>query len=339
MIDASGANIFRRFSWAIIIASETLAVAQLWDFDFASSSNLESAEYGSLPEWTVGKETNAAAWIILFLFVILFVNCLPVIWYGRLEYIFGCLKMIFIVGLILFNVVIHAMRRGHHDRYFWTYDEPYSFTSKNITIKGNQHDGDSIVNGSTGIFLAMWTAMTTTVFSMIGLEAVSITAGENRDLQTNVSSETIKIATRKISLRIVLLYTLGVFTVGLNVPYTDGNLRDLAINDIRSGQNSAFILSAVLNDVHGWPNFFNGFFIFSATSAGINSLYISSRILHALAACQDAWPANWFFENFRKRLQRTMWGIPYPAICASWFFGFLAFLGTKPYPSLVQHPH
>jgi amino acid permease len=119
---------------------------------------------------------------------------------------------------------------------------------------------------------------------MIGFEAVSITAPENRNLR---EKENIKLASRKISLRIILLYTLSVFAVGLNVPYNDPNLQDFAINAVESGEHSIFIIAAVRDGVLGFPHFFNGFFIFSATSAGINALYISSRLLHALAVCPD----------------------------------------------------
>ena len=243
--------------------------------------------------------------------------------------------MVFIVGLILFNTVVNAMKLAPNASAtrFWTYDDPYSFSSKNITLRTNL-DGSAVVqDGSSGVFMAMWTAMTTIVFSLIGFEAVSVTAGENRDLQ---KAESIKIATRKIGLRIILLYTLGTFTVGLNVPYTDENLQDFARNNIRSGQHSAFIVAAVINRIKFWPSLFNAFFIFSATTSGINSLYISSRILHSLAAYERAWPNLKLIHAFRLQLQHTKFGVPYYAVFTSWLMGLLAFLATERAPTIVS---
>lgn len=142
--------------------------------------------------------------------------------------------------------------------------------------------------------------------------------------------------TRKICVRVITFYTLCALVVGFNVPYTDANLRDLAINSIGQGQRSIYILAAVRNNIHGWPHFFNGFFIFCATTSGINSLYLSSRLLHALASIREVWPENRVFQSIRARIERTKWGVPYGAIFTSWLFGLLAFLSTKQEPTVVS---
>ncbi|KAH0542303.1 hypothetical protein FGG08_003330 [Glutinoglossum americanum] len=320
------------FSWVVIIAAEVLAVAQLFNFHFKEEYLKNIGYPDSSLGWQVGQTTNPGIWVFLFLILVFAINCLPVLWYGRLEYIFGCVKMFFIVGLILFNVVINARQRvPHASGRFWAYDYPFSFRSQNITLRGGLQGHDKVISGSTGTFLAVWTAITTVIFSMIGFESVPITAAECKDLSKN---ETVKMATRKISLRIVILYTLGTLVVGFNVPYTDPNLRDNAVNSIRGGQNSAFMLAAVRDHIRGWPHFFNAFFIFSATTSGVNSLYLSSRILHALAETADAWPDNYYVEELRVRLNRTTFGVPHAAVFTSWLFGLLAFLATKPYPAV-----
>ncbi|TVY83805.1 Lysine/arginine permease [Lachnellula suecica] len=326
------------FSWVVIVASEILAVSQLWNFRF-TTEYLENAGYSSPGRepslgWRVGQDTNPAVWVFIWLIFIFLINCLPVLWYGRLEYIFGCMKMVFLCGLILFNVIINSLQRVKHppNGGSWTYDKPYGFASHNITVRVDDKGNDLVVvGGNAGVFLAMWTAMTTIIFSMIGFETVSITAPECAPLR---STEAIKMGTRKTLSRVVILYTLCTLVVGFNVPYTDPNLRDLTINSIGQGQNSIYILAAVRNNIHGWPNFFNGVFIFSATTSGINSLYLSSRILHALASNRDAWPETRFFQGLRGRLERTTWGVPYNSIFASWLFGLLAFLSTKQEPTV-----
>ncbi len=179
----------------------------------------------------------------------------------------------------------------------------------------------------------MWSAMNTIFFSLQGFFTVSVTAAENKHVDRD---ETIKIATRKIALRVIILYTLVVFTTGLNVPYNDVNLQDSSISSIRRGQNSPVIISCVRNGLIGWPHFFNAFFIFSAFSTGVNGLYISSRLLHALASIRNVWPAAGWASKFKMRLERTNdSGVPVDAVFVSWLFAFLGFLAVKPEPAKV----
>lgn len=314
----------------VIIAAEVLAVAQLFNFHF-SEGYLTDVGYSSTSlGWTFGQEISPAVWVLIFLIVILAINCLPVIWYGRLEWIFGSIKMVFIVGLIMFNIVVSASQPVSHESHGWTYNQPYGFRSQNMTIHGHTTN-ERVITGNSGHFLSMWTAMTTVIFSMIGFETVSIAAAECATLET---TEAIKMGTRKICLRIILLYTLGTLVVGFNVPYTDQNLRNLAISAITPGQNSVFILAAVRNNIHGFPHLFNAVFIFSATTSGINSLYLSSRILHALASIPEVWPNNRIFQSIKFRLERTTMGVPHGAVFTSWLFGMLAFLAANKTPAV-----
>lgn len=118
------------------------------------------------------------------------------------------------------------------------------------------------------------------------------------------------------------------------MPYDDPNLVNIQINSIRAGQNSIFVLAAVRNHIRVWPSIFNGFFIFSATTSGINALYNSSRLLHALASIPEAWPL--WFQNTRRRLERTTdQGVPLGTVTVSWSVGLIAFLAIKPFPSIV----
>lgn len=302
----------------VIIAAEVTAVAHLFRFNF-DPRYLESVHYppGHRIEWTSTSSVSPAVFVALWLIFILLVNLLRVRIYGEIEYWIGVVKMVFFVGLIVFNVINNAREKT----YFKYYQHPYSFASKNFT----SHSG-VIHGGGPGHFAAMWTAMTVTVFSMIGFEAVSITAPENKDLETE---ESIKLATRKISLRILLLYTLGTFVVGLNVPYDDPQLREADVNAINNGAGAVFIVAAVRDGVLGFPSLFNGVFIFSATSAGLNALYLSSRLLHALANVPAVWPSWSVAQSIRQRLERTSEsGVPRAAVLTSWLFGWLGMLAA-----------
>lgn len=319
------------FAWVVILAAEILAVAQLWRFRF-DEEYLRDMGY---PDKELGWSTEGyspAVWVFLFLVLIGIINLLPVRQYGQLEYIFGVIKIFFISGLIVFNVVLSAMQKVPHGNHFWTWNKPYGFASEGLVVHPS-HDTDPgvVLGGEQGQFLALWTAISTCVFSFVGFETIAITAPENKDLEKH---ETLKLATKKLSLRITILYVLCTFVGGLNVPYNDPNLVNIQINSVRAGHNSIFVLAAVRNHLRLWPSIFNGFFIFSASTSGINALYNSSRILHALASIPEAWPL--WLQSSRRRLERTTSrGVPLGTVTVSWSFGLIAFLAVKPFPSVV----
>ena len=316
-----------RFAWVVIVAAEVTAIAALFDFKI-DPSYLQHLNYplGYTISWVSTEKISPAVFVALWLFFILLVNLLRVRWYGEIEYWIGVTKMIFFVGLILFNVINNARTKT----FFRYYQEPYGFESNGFnSSRGEFHGGES------AHFAAMGTAMIVTIFSMIGFETVAITAPENKDLETE---ESIKLATRKISLRIILLYTLGVFVVGLNVPDDDPQLIDTSVNALNNGAHSIFVIAAVRDGVRGFPSFFNGFFIFSATSAGMNALYISSRLLHALANVPAVWPSWPIAQSIRHRLERTTdSGVPAAAVLTSWVFGWLGMLATRTNTSQVRY--
>jgi amino acid transporter len=309
------------------MAAEIMSITEVFRFTFTRNGKNDYLEEYNYPsktlEWRAGMDTNPAVWVGIFLIVVLLVNLLPVRQYGRIEYICGCLKITFLVGLILFNTIINARKRYHTSR-FWTYEDPYGFAKHNLTVGETPHT--HTYTGALGGLTSFWTTMTTTLFSLMGWEIIFFTAAENRDLR---KSESLKLATRKITIRVLVLYALAAFTVGLNVPWDDPHLADLTIHGITGGQNSAFILAAVRNRVKVLPHLFNAFFIFSPLSTGINNLYGASRVLHALASHRDAWPDWPVFESIRSRLETTRSGVPMNAVVISWLVGFIAFLATN----------
>ena len=225
-----------RFSWVVLIAAELVAITHIFRFHYPEHL-LAEADY---PDPTLMFEpgVSPAVLVLLFWVVMILLNMLPVLQFGQMEYIFGTIKMLFIIIMIFLNVVIYVGRSVDRGA-FWTYNDPYSFISQNITLPNGQ-----VASGGGAQLGSVWDAITTCLFGMIGFETIAITAAENRDLRTE---ETVKIATRKISLRIIILYTLATFVVGLNVPYTYPTIVDNAIISFGYGQNSAFVVSPVIN--------------------------------------------------------------------------------------------
>lgn len=240
------AEVFTRFAFIIVVATEITAIAQLFNFEF-SESYLQAVGYPeSSLKWQFGQDTSPSVWAGIFLLILLLFNLLPVRVYGEIEYILGCIKITVICGMILFNFIVNLRNtnNGNVDSRFQYYKSPYGFFSANTTVGSG--DEKYVYTGATGHLVGMWSAMGTIFFSLQGFFAVAITAAENKDLERD---ESIKLATRKISLRVILLYTLFVFTAGLNIPYDDQNLSDYSINSIRRGQYSAIMIGCVRSHI------------------------------------------------------------------------------------------
>jgi amino acid transporter len=180
-------------------------------------------------------------------------------------------------------------------------------------------------NGQPGIPVTR-SAMTTAIFSYIGMDIVAATAAENK-FQGN--SESIKMATRKISLRIILLYFFAIVTASFPVAYDDPHLLQTN-HGLKSGASSPFMIAIFNAGIPVLPHLLNAFFIFSSSSAGINALYVASRTLHALAVSGRV-----FDGPIARRLKLTVFGVPMVAVFTSSSFGLLAFMSTKAQPSKV----
>ncbi|KAK4184813.1 amino acid permease-domain-containing protein [Podospora australis] len=319
---------FLLFSWAGIIVIEIVAITNLFKFRVDPTY---LAQHGYPPEeqtlrWWWADENDdpsPACWIVLSLAIILLLNCLPVRWYAEIEYGFACLKICFVVAIIMINVILNSQRR-YHDHPFWTWN--LGFKSASFTIQpATETEQPWVIGGSLGALASFWTGVTTAFFSMLGWDITILTAPENKDLD---KAETVKLSGRKIGLRVVVLYVLSVFAVSLNVPYNDEKLQSLLGSyDMGRAETSIFVLAAIREHIPRFSHVLVGFFIFSAVATASNSLYSASRILHALASTPEAWP--WFLEGFRRKLQRTRWGVPHRAVVTSWVFGFLSFIALE----------
>jgi amino acid transporter len=265
------------------------------------------------------SDPSPAIWVTLALLFILGVNMLPAKRYGQMDYIVGCIKITFLVALIMINTI--ANDQADPFRY---YRAPYGFGKTTMTVR---YDAEPpvVYEGSKATFAAFWTGLSVCFFSLLGWDVILVTAPENKDLSRE---ETVKLSGRKLGLRVVLLYCLAVFTAGLNVPSDDSPLKSLSISGVLAGQNSIFVLAAIRSGIPFFPHFLNGFFIFSAFFTGCNALYCSGRLLHAIACRHDAWPEWKMAQSLKSRLERTQWGVPTNAIITSWLVGFLAYMSV-----------
>jgi len=266
------------YNWTIILPAELSAAAVLINY------------------WN--QTVNNAAWISIFLVVVIIINMFGAGAYGEAEFIFASIKVITITGLIILGIVLDLGGGPNHDRIgfrYWKHPGPFV-----------QYDN---IGGSKGRFLAWWSVMTQAAFSFIGTEIVAIAAGEAKNPRRNLPK-----AIRRVYIRILLFYIGGVTIIGLLVP---SNNKFLNL-DTSTAAKSPFVIAINTAGIKGLPSVINAALLTSACSAASSDLYTSSRALYGLALVGNA-PK--IFAHTSRR------GLPYIAILSCAAFSTLAYMG------------
>jgi amino acid transporter len=139
-----------RFGWIVMIAAELVAITHMFHFNYPQDL-LAAAQYPA-STLSFSPSVSPAVLILIFIPIILVLNLLPVKHFGQMEYLAGCIKMTFLIVLIVLNAILHSLERVPGKKHFWTYNAPYSWTAKNITLA----DGHTIVTGAVGQLAGVW---------------------------------------------------------------------------------------------------------------------------------------------------------------------------------------
>ncbi|KZT66151.1 hypothetical protein DAEQUDRAFT_482566 [Daedalea quercina L-15889] len=243
---------------------------------------------------------NQAAWISIFLVVVIAINLLGAGAYGEAEFVFASIKVITIVGLIILGIVLDLGGGPNHDRIgfrYWKHPGPFV-----------QYNG---IEGTTGRFLAWWAVMSQAAYSYIGTEIVAIAAGEAKNPRRNIPK-----AIRRVYARILLFYIGGVTIIGLLVPSNNESL-NLAAS---TAAKSPFVIAIKIAGIKGLPSVINAALLTSACSAASSDLYVSSRALYGLALAGNA-PKVFALT--------TKNGLPYISVILCALFSALAYMGVN----------
>ncbi|KAG9233712.1 proline-specific permease [Amylocarpus encephaloides] len=306
------------FAYAILAADELVAVANTIAFKYDDGRTYIN--------WVVGGEVDAAVWIALFLVIVICINMLPVRYFGEFEYIFGCFKLMFIVMLIVLMISIDTMqpkKDAYYDQLigakYWK--SPYSFFNKKYRVQDDAGNTQRTIEGGLGSFLAIWTTFVRIMFSYIGMDIVAATAAESTALS---NAESMKMAARKINIRIVTLYALAVlaasFVVPMDHPFLNGKGQSV-------GSHSVFIIAVVEAGIPMAAHLFNAVFVFSSFTCAINSMYVASRVLHTLALREQTGS-----DFITSRLQHCRSGVPIRAVLATGGMMLIGFMGRTGAP-------
>ncbi|KAF4119352.1 hypothetical protein GMORB2_4871 [Geosmithia morbida] len=266
------------FSWSLTFALELSAagiIIQYWD---------ESLSIG--------------IWIAVFWVVFTALNFLPVKWFGEVEMYLSLIKVVTIVGFIIFSICVNAGvgRQGYIGFHNWAH--PGAFA-------------EYMAEGAGGKFAGFWAVLVTAAFSYQGTELVGIGAGETADPRRAIPS-----AIRGAFWGIFSLFTATVFFLGLNIPYDDAALQ----NDTQDASASPLVIVANIAGVEVLPSILNAVLLTAVLTAANSNVYSSSRILVSLANSGHA-------PRILTRTNRI--GTPIYSVGLCSLVGFLGFLNLS----------
>lgn len=268
------------FSWAITYALELTAAAlviQYWD-----------------------DSVSIGVYIAIFWVVITALNFLPVKFYGELEFWFAGIKVLTVIGFVIFAICVDAGVGKNGYLGFHTWSTPGAFAPYLLESKG-----------ATAKFVGFWAVLIQAGFTYQGTELVGIGAGETANPRKTVPS-----AIRNTFWMILVFFLAIIFFTGLLVPYDNPQLM-LGGDDASS---SPLVIAAKLAGIPVVPGLINGVLLTTVLSAANANVYSGSRMIIGLA---DAGCAPKFFAKTTKS------GIPYYSVAFTAAVGLLGFMNLS----------
>jgi amino acid transporter len=134
----------------------------------------------TLQYWPGARDTNPAAWVTIFLLVIISFNFCGVRGYAEAEFVFSIIKVLAVIGFIILGIVINCGGGPDHHYYgthYW-------------------YDPGAFNNG----FKGLCSVFTTAAFSFSGTELVGLAAAETANPR-----ETLPKAVKQVFWRICLV--------------------------------------------------------------------------------------------------------------------------------------
>lgn len=268
------------FSWAITFAIELSVVGQIIAF------------------WTT-KVPNAG-WIGIFFVIFTALNFFPVKVYGEIEFWAASIKVIAVVGWIIYALcmVCGAGKTGPVGFRYWHHPGPWG-------------PGILVSNQGGGRFLGWLSALVNAAFTYQGTELVGITAGESANPR-----KTVPRAINRVFFRIAIFYVGSIFFMGLLVPFTDASFSSTS-SYISA---SPFVIAIVNSGTRVLPDIFNAVILTTILSAGNSNVYIGSRLLYALGSAGIG-------PKFLTRT--TASGVPFIGVIITALVGLLGFLSVS----------
>jgi GABA permease len=217
-------------------------------------------------------------------------NLFSVTSFGEFEYWFAGIKVVAIMAFLVLGTL-------------------YAFGiifDKDADFSNLWEHGGFLPNGAIAIFAAI----VTVIFSMVGAEIATIAAAESADPRRAIAK-----ATQSVMLRIMIFFVGSVFLIAVIVPW---NSEQVAV--------SPYVTAFTVIGIPGAEHIMNAVVLTAVLSCLNSGLYTASRMLFVLAGRGEA-PAA--LLNVNKR------GVPMQAILASTLVGFLCVFAAYISPDKV----
>ncbi|GAB7352439.1 hypothetical protein MBLNU459_g2855t1 [Dothideomycetes sp. NU459] len=289
---------FTAYAARFVDPSLGFAMGWIYWFSWALTYALELTASGLIIQYW-SPDLNIGIFIGVFWAVITAVNFLPVSFYGEIEFYFASIKVLTVLGFMIFAICIDAGAGQHGYLGFHTWKHPGAFAPYLV--------GD----GALAKFVGFWAVLIQAGFSYQGTELVGIAAGETDNPRKAVPS-----AIKKTFYRILFFFVLTIFFIGLLVPYDNGDL----LSGTTDASSSPFVIAANLAGVSALPSIINAVLLCVVLSAANSNVYSGSRILVGLA--QDGNAPRFFTHT-------TASGVPYYCVAFTAAFGLLGFLNES----------
>lgn len=290
---------FTQFASRFVSPSFGAAVGWLYWFSWSMTFAVElNAAALVINYWT--DKVPVAAWTAIFFVLLTVTNLVAVKYYGEIEFWAASIKVVTIVGWILYALVMvcGGGKTGPVGFRYWKNPGPWG-------------DGYLVDNLQLGRFLGFVSSLVNAAFTYQGTELVGITAGESTNPRKNVPK-----AIHKVFFRILIFYIMSLFFIGLLVPFNDKQLN----SDASYIASSPFVIAIVNSGTKVLPSIFNAVVLSTVLSAGNSDVYIGSRVLYALSASGVA--PSWFQITNKS-------GVPYVGVLTTAVFGALAFMNVS----------
>ncbi|KAL2414730.1 Arginine permease CAN1 [Exophiala dermatitidis] len=298
------AGAFTSYATRFVDPSPGFARGWIYWFSWAIAFALELTAIGLIVQYW-NQSLSIGIFIAIGFFAITAINLVRVSIYGELEFWLSTVKVITVLGFLIFGICVNAGagKEGYIGFKYW--HSPGAFAPYLLDTT----DRPDLI--PTGKFVGFWAVLIQAGFSYQGTELVGITVGEVQNPRKAVPA-----AIRKTFYRILFMFVLTVFFIGILTPYTNTDLLSSSSN----ATASPLVIAAKLAGVQVLPGLINGVLLFVVISAANSQVYSGSRILIGLAQEQLA-PAL--------LLWTTKGGVPSPAVLLTVSFGLLAFLNLS----------
>lgn len=281
------AGSFQTFASRYVSSSFGFAMGWNYWFNWAITVAAELAAAGVIMAYWL-PDTPGWVWAGVFLALILAINVLSARSYGESEFWLATIKVITVVVFLVAGLAMILGILGNHDS-GWAH-----WTEGEAPFKGG--------------FLSIMAIFMVAGFSFQGTEMIGVAAGESANPRRDVPR-----ALKSVFWRIMLFYIGAIAIIGTLIPYTNPNLLRADTTDIAY---SPFTMVFENLGIAFAASAMNAVILTAILSAGNSGLYVSSRMLYALALEGRA-PRIFTKVNAR--------GIPMPALLMTASIGLFGF--------------